>query len=511
MILNKEVYKDYIDRFNMNDEETVIQHIDNNSAWIWLNSNIPFFDCPDKTIEEIYYFRWWVYRKHIKSTPDGFVITEFHPLVNWAGKHNTINSASGHHLYEGRWLKNSREYLDDYILFWFRKGGNLRSYSTWLVDAIWNYCCVIGKFDIATNLLPDFVENYCAWETSNLHSSGLFRSTDDRDAMELSISGSGLRPTLNSYMYADAFAIAKVAEHIRNKDIDDIFSLKARKLKGLMQDKLWDKVNQFFKVIPISGKDDELYSLDFKNIDVCNVREQIGYIPWYFNIPNPGYENAWKQLMDEEGFFAPFGPTTAEQRHERFMFSNDHECLWNGPSWPFATSQTLTAMANLLRNYNQSIVNRTDYYQLLRSYAQSHYLKKEDNIIVPWLDENIDPYTGEWLARSILKKWNWREDKGGYERGKDYNHSTYCDLIISGLIGLIPGDDESLEINPLIPAHTWQYFCLEDVLYHGKQISIMYDETGERYGKGKGLKVFVDDKEIAGSDIMERISVKLSN
>ena len=26
-------------------------------------------------------------------------------------------------------------------------------------------------------------------------------------------------------------------------------------------------------------------------------------------------------------------------------------------------------------------------------------------------------------------------DKGGKERGKDYNHSTFCDLIINGLIG----------------------------------------------------------------------------
>jgi len=27
-------------------------------------------------------------------------------------------------------------------------------------------------------------------------------------------------------------------------------------------------------------------------------------------------------------------------------------------------------------------------------------------------------------------------DKGGVERGKDYNHSTFCDLIITGLVGL---------------------------------------------------------------------------
>ena len=96
--------------------------------------NIPLLDCPDKDIEETYYFRWWTFRKHIKQTPDGFVITEFLPTVGWAGKHNTISCAAGHHLHEGRWLHDPK-YLDDYSTFWFRKGGAVRSYSFWAADS----------------------------------------------------------------------------------------------------------------------------------------------------------------------------------------------------------------------------------------------------------------------------------------------------------------------------------------------------------------------------------------
>jgi Mannosylglycerate hydrolase MGH1-like glycoside hydrolase domain len=40
-----------------------------------------------------------------------------------------------------------------------------------------------------------------------------------------------------------------------------------------------------------------------------------GYTPWYFNRPDAGYEQAWKQLMDPNGFYAPFGPATAEREH----------------------------------------------------------------------------------------------------------------------------------------------------------------------------------------------------
>ena len=240
MLIDMGIGKSYIEKFNNDDEENVIQSIDNASAWGWLSDNMPFFECPDPHIEETYYFRWWVYRKHIKQTPDGKIITEFHPTVPWAGKHNSINCAAGHHFYEGRWLADRHVFLNDYALFWFRKGGNLRAYSTWLVDAIWNTCLVSGDFSLAIDLLPDFVQNYQAWEHEHLHASGLFWSIDDRDGMEYSISGPGLRPTLNTYMYADALAIARIARMAGRPEIEAAFLAKAETLKRLVEERLWD-------------------------------------------------------------------------------------------------------------------------------------------------------------------------------------------------------------------------------------------------------------------------------
>src|SRR5690606_41087738 len=54
------------------------------------------------------YFRWWTYRKHLKRTPEGYIITEFLPEVPWSGKYNTINCPAGHHFYEGRWLQDRK-------------------------------------------------------------------------------------------------------------------------------------------------------------------------------------------------------------------------------------------------------------------------------------------------------------------------------------------------------------------------------------------------------------------
>ena len=101
------------------------------------------------------------------------------------------------------------------------------------------------------------------------------------------------------------------------------------------------------------------------------------------------------------------------------------------------------------------------------------------------MGEYLDEKTGYWL-------------KGDEERSRYYNHSTFNDLIITGLVGLRPRADDMIEVNPLLPANKWDWFCLDNVLYHGKIITIIWDKTGVKYKKGKGLSVWVNGKKVAG-------------
>ena len=45
------------------------------------------------------------------------MMTEFLPYVSWAGRHNTIPAAAGHHITEARWL-HDQAVGDDYTKFW---------------------------------------------------------------------------------------------------------------------------------------------------------------------------------------------------------------------------------------------------------------------------------------------------------------------------------------------------------------------------------------------------------
>ena len=79
----------------------MFSNIKNKDAYAFLENNIPLFDCPDEDFRRTYYFRWWMYRKHVKKTEDGFVVTEFMPPVGWAGKHNTISCPAASPLLRG--------------------------------------------------------------------------------------------------------------------------------------------------------------------------------------------------------------------------------------------------------------------------------------------------------------------------------------------------------------------------------------------------------------------------
>ena len=120
---------------------------------------------------------------------------------------------------------------------------------------------------------------------------------------------------------------------------------------------------------------------------------------------------------------------------------------------------------------------------------------------MPWIDENLHPDKPEWLARKIILDTPSMREHFPKERGKDYNHSTFCDLVISGLVGVVPNADGGLTVDPLAPAD-WDYFVLENLRYRGHDVDI-------RWRRGSGLTVTVDGREAARRETLGRLAVAL--
>lgn len=483
MLKNK--LRSYVEAFNLNDNELYVNEIDNAHAYEWLESRAPRFECPDEAFERAFYFRLWTYRKHVKKTPEGYIISEFLPDVPWAGPYNIINAAAGHHIYEGRWLRGSEKMLTDYVNYFLDHDTESHRYSTWLLDAATKLEDVKGK-KLFEGKLEKMLHYYDVWEETHGTAAGMFWSYDGRDAMEFSISGTknmnavrGTRPTLNSYMYAEALAIASFARAEGRIDVAEKYEKKAARLKSEINEKLWD--GDFYK--PLHGNTDEEVDEAYEKRDFSDVpREEIGYIPWMFSIPPKERNQAFGYLTDESCFRSPVGYTTADRSDPRFLFEVDHECLWNGYVWPFATSETLTALYTAAREDKSLVPIFVDGMKL---YADSHVLE-ENGRILPWIDEVMSPEELKWTSREILKDLGWQPNLGGKERGKDYNHSTFIDLVISGTVG-VGCDADELTVSPMIP-EDWSYFRLENLEYRGKLYTVTYDKDGTKYGV-KGINV----------------------
>lgn len=481
---------DYVAEFNAADAvPEIVNLIPNAGATDWILANVPLFECPSPHLEKIYYFRWWTYRKHLRQTPHGRVLTEFLLPVTHAGPYNTVSCALGHHLAEGRWLHDTA-LLDEYLRFWLHSGPNggpaahLHQFSGWLAAAAWDRYLVTGDRDDTVALLDNLIADYRRWQIERQRPDGLFWQYDVRDGMEESISGDrrieNIRPTINSYMAANARAIAHIAELADRPDVAQRFQAEADRLQAYLLEALWDAKANFFKV----RRPDGTFS---------DAREAIGFIPFTFNLAHPEHAVAWRQLNDPAGFKAPWGITTAEQRHPQFRTHGTGTCEWDGAVWPFATSQTLGGLANVLRGPPQPYVTCDDFLAQMEIYARAH---QQDG--KPYIGEYHDEQTGAWLITGPKA-----------ERSRHYNHSTFNDLVITGLVGLVPRADDVIEVDPLLPADAWDWFRLEGVPYHGRLVTIAWDRTGERYGNGPGLSISVDGRELARSAKLERLTAKL--
>ena len=489
-----DMLSEYVRQFNADDDERYTNAIPNTAAEAFLRENIPMFECPDKEIERTYYFRWWTYRKHLRRTADGgWVVTEFLPDVSWARTNNTIFCAMGHHLMEGRWLRDGA-FLESYLRFWFKGAGrpHRRLYTSWPVYAALEWAKVRGDDSLLRELYDSLCEYFDVLEKGwwtptgplghcplGRWKNGLFGVEDWREGCELSASGHGNRPLHNAVMWREAEGLAELGRRFGRTDAAAKYEAKAEISRRAILERLWSPERAFFMTVGTNGVQG-------------TARELQGYAPWYVDMPlDVSHGAAWQWVLRQAGgrvgFRARYGLTTTDMSDPGFGIFRikGEDCRWNGPTWPFASSIALSGLANALRSGTAGPATKEDFAELVHEYAAAHRRKREDGKTVCWIDENMDPFTGEWLARAI------HISRGVVnERGKDYNHSTFCDLIISGLVGVRPSFGPGIEVRPLAPK-SWDWYRLSNLPYHGQMVDIVFDRTGTRYGCGKGMTIRV--------------------
>lgn len=472
----------------------------------WYERNVPFFECADPQITEVYAYRWKDTRAHIRDVGErGTVITEFLDDVGWQKwPFASLNDATPFHIKEGRWLRDPRP-VDEYVDYLWDGGGNDRHFAEGVAEATYANALARGDLARAARYLPTMRHVFNLWDDHFDFSKGLYYIEPLLDATEYTISsidasggkdgfrgGDAFRPTINAYQYGNARAIARLAALRGDRATASEFGRRADALKSRLQDALWsDRFGHFVDRYQVNNA-------FVKYWEPIRGRELAGYVPWAYEMPDdaPKYAEAWRHALDPKELGGAYGLRTVEPSYEYYRqqyryLGRSPECQWNGPSWPFQTTQLLTGLANLLNDYHQTVATKADYLRLLRQYADQHFVDGRLD-----LQEDYDADTG----RPIV----------GLDRSHHYNHSGYVDLIVTGLVGLRPREDDTLVVNPLVPdAKAMPYFCLQNLPYHGHDLTIVWDADGSRYHRGAGLSVDVDGKRVAGPSPLGRVTARM--
>jgi hypothetical protein len=193
----------------------------------------------------------------------------------------------------------------------------------------------------------------------------------------------------------------------------------------------------------------------------------------------------------------------------------------------------------------QRTATRSTFERLLVTYARAHTRSHAEGLSPPHVDEDLHPGThapppppltppcttplpplpsplhptsslpslphtththaddGYWITRRKLHgiaPWPGTGGLGGARdplraRGTHYFHSTFNDLVLSGLVG-IRATDECLELAPLTHLGWW---LVRKVKLRGRELDVLYDETGEHYHLGAGLHVWLDGAHVGSA------------
>ncbi len=494
----------------------------------WFDSNLAYFDCSDPFIGKMYYHRAYVLRKNMLDPKLGRMRWPTQSEGRWRSTWypNAISYGAGHQVREARWLRDPA-YWQGHLRTWAENekgdgvypshvlpaGPSNGQYTDWITSTAWDGQLVHPDAQFLSEIVEKLAANVRGWQkTFDPDRDGLllvdshwwtgmeyqpsffffsnFKPSKDfsQPAQQVSLE----RVDLTAYNYGNALAVARIYRKLGQPKKAEEFDALAAKISAALLAKMWRPDRQFFMSLKADDK------------AVADVKEVIGVYPFYFGmVPwGKGYESAWSSIIDPKQFWTKWPVASASQECPAYSQQNwpgdgrAAGCMWNGPTWPHANSLVMTAMARTLRatrdqKISGSPLKREHLWELFSSFTRAQF--RNQDLLYPWTGEFYNGDTGRWKTAE-----------------RDYNHSTWLDVLIPDLLGLLPRDDNVIELDPLLPPDRLSYFILDGQRYRGHDVTIVWDAPAagseDHFGDGrKGLDLYVDGKLAASAPRLGRL------
>ena len=503
------------------------------STQAWYDANLAAFHCSDPLVEKLFYHRAYVLRKNMMTPNLGALKWPTQSEGRWRSSWypNVISYGAAHQIREARWLADP-QYWTGHLRTWAMNqkadhvypshvtpaGPSGGQYTDWITSTAWEGHLVHPDRGVLSELVDRLAENVRGWQkvydpdgdgllmvddhwwTGMEYQPSFFAFSDYKTEPNFSQPTQRVnleRVDLTAYNFGNAQNVARIYTFLGQPEKAKEFEALAAKISKAVGEKMWHKEKRFF------------YSLRADDDTPADVKEVIGVYPFYFGMfpAASGFQAAWDSILDPGQFWTPW--PVASVSKECPAYSQDGwpqadgraaGCMWNGPTWPHANSIVMTAMARTLRDDcalakdKASLLTREKLWELFTSFTKAQY--RNQDAAFPWTGEFYNGESGVWKTAE-----------------RDYNHSTWLDILIPELIGLVPTSDDILELDPLIPPGALAHFTLDGQRFHGRDITVVWDAPGDNqdsHGDGReGLDLYLDGQVVASSPELSRLRVDL--
>ncbi len=470
----------------------------------WFATNVPYFDSSDPGFKKMWFYRWWIVRFNMTEadTPD---LSGYRFYEGKLGFDNPITFAVPAQIKELTYLRDPKFAMSQVNNAYrnLAASGALvdppgspywgETYSHWTAAAVLDLHRVHPiPPDKLGPLLNEMARDVRAWMTSfDKDGDGLPQSNRPRiTGYDLDILSywyfNGTRLDLHqhppdlervdfaSFVYANARALEELAHLSGNAEIEQEFSAMADRIRTAALAAFWDDETKFF--YPRRANDDARVP----------IRELHGFFPFLTQMApdEPRYTAALLKFVDPDEFWARFPPVITSQYHYK-QWTWEMDGLTRNIA-PHPISMGARTLLAALKHYNQDIVTRHHFMELMERYNQLVY-------------SGVNPFDRTWRpnAHEYYSKWEPYQS-GSRPKPSDISHdfhSMFCSLVVEGVIGLTPRSDRLIEIDPA--ARDWEYFLIDGLSYQGKSLTIVWDlpDGRPRYrGLPEGFSLFVDGK-----------------
>ncbi|MBT1181461.1 FIVAR domain-containing protein [Bifidobacterium sp. CP2] len=489
-------------------------HVTEYNQW-WVD-NIPYMETPEHNIDKTLFYRWWLSRfNYLDADIPGGPMAFPTSIEGVLGYNNAIDLTVGMFIDDLKWMRNPEYSYGP----WLNMGENARSngqyrdnqadpqnwgasHTQWISEAAWkSYQIHGGDADIAQKF-ADYAYGDTKGQLAALDSDGdgLLDTNwnawtgNDADAVSFDeVSGARLDRAESATVYAGAKAAAEAYREVggaeneaKAKEMDEY----AAKVKNGVIDNLWDSKDKLIRHQFANGA---------KKDQQAKYKEINNFTPYFTDLMpaegdkdyNDDYESALRLLADADQHpVFPFA--TANQADDKLVRE-----LGKKPTNNFSViNSTLyfRIYSEAIRKYHaadKGYVTPEQFKQLLYWNAFAHYQGGDNQLI----DQN--------------EFWNNAStENGGKVQYRSWIHHTQLGTtnwtMVEDVAGVRTRTDNKLELYPIaIPG--WNHFIVNNLSYHGKNLTVVWNNDGHYTDAPKGYSAYVDNKLVFTSDKLAHV------